>query len=297
MRRWHHLPTLLLVATTVTLLSGGTAWAQGDPDPCALLSTDTVTDVLGAPSAEPLGDGATWCNWAGELTTLSVVVDASGFDALVTSYPGGEDEDVGDARGYQFGSAGDGFSQASVIAPLGERALMLTVASTDPDVDASGTALALATAALGGDGAGPAQAGSGSAEPAATPAFVLWCDGFTEEEVSNAIGRQVTASPNTTIADSCAWISGTDGPQVGIELNRLDAATIADLAASFGGTPVEELVPEPADAAWWAADYDVLHVLAGDVAFHVFIGSGGEMDDTTARAMAMAVAAAFLAEP
>jgi hypothetical protein len=295
MRRWHHLPSTLIVAAAATLALGGIAWAQ-EPDPCALVPAETVAAALGPLTAEPLGDGATWCNWAGELTSLSVVVDPSGMDSLVASWPGGEDVDLGGTRGYHLGSAGDGFSQATVIAPLRDSAVMLTVASSDPEVDASTAALALTEAALSGGTSADPAAGS-STEPSPVSTFALWCDGFTEEEVSDAIGMPVTATPNQSIAFSCGWISGPDGTQVAIELNQLDAATIADLAASFGGAEVEELMPEPADGAWWAADYDVLHVLAHDVAFHVFIGSDGSLDDAGARAMAIAVAEAFLAEP
>jgi hypothetical protein len=295
MRHWHHLPSALIVAMVATLAASGPVGAQTDQDPCALLPTDTVAAALGPMAAEPMGDGATWCNWTGELTSLSVVIDPAGMDGLVTSWPGGEEVDLAGTRAYHLGSASDGFSQAMVITSLGGPAVMLTVASSDPDVDASTAAMALTEAALGA-GSGTAPADGGSAEPTPASTFVLWCDGFTAEEVSDAVGVPVTATPNQSIAYSCGWISGPEGTQVAIELNQLDAATIADLAAGFAGVEVEELVPEPADGAWWAADYNVLHVLADDVAFHVFIGSDG-LDDAAARMMAISVAAAFLAEP
>ena len=296
MRPWRHrtmLATVTSLATVALLAIAAGVSAQDDVDPCALLPADVVAAGLGT-VGDPLGDGATYCNWSGEQSTLSLVIDAGGFDGLVASYPGGEDVDVGDVRAYRFGSADPGFSLSTVIAPMGERAIMLTVASSDPDVDAGAVALELAETALAGGGAAtPASTSDASRAPEPPTGVDDWCQPITAAEVSAAIGVEVTMVPNETVAGSCGWIGGPSGQEIAIELNRLDASTIESIAASFGGAPVEGL----ADGAWWSADWGVLHVLAGDVAFHVAVASGPEIDAAAKQAMAVSVAEAFLAEP
>ena len=292
-----HLVTSLITSIALLAPPAAIATAAAD-DPCTMLPPDLLTSVLGSDGA-PFGDGATWCTWQGALTAVSTLLDPSGLDALRATYPGGEDVEVGGGPAYLVSSSSPEFSLDTVLVPLGERTLSLTVSSSDPAVDVDAVTLQLAEAALSGVGSTSSAAGAAAspgpsvAVPAAvaSPAAGGWCDGLTAEAVSAAVGVGVTALPNATIEGSCGWIGGPVGEEIAIEVNRLDASSIEDLAAGFGGMPVDGLP----FTAWWASDFDVLHVLAEDLAFHVALASGGLLDDADAQARAIAVAEAFVA--
>jgi hypothetical protein len=214
-------------------------------------------------------------------------LDPNDFDALRDAYPGGEDVDVRGAPGYRFGSAADGFGTFTLLVPMGRATLMLTVSSSDPALATDALSLQLAEAALAGGASG--SSGSGQATPgsaAATPE-TSFCAHLTSEDVSAAIGIEVQLLPNQTIPWSCGWVGG----DVAVEINQLDAATIEGLAADFGGVAVEGLPFQ----AWWASEHDLLHVLSGDVAFHVFMASDDMLDEADARTRAIALAEVFLA--
>jgi hypothetical protein len=229
---------------------------------------------------------------------VSALLAADSLDALRASFPGGEDVEVGGAPAYRFGSASPELGTETLILPLGPQTLTLTVSTTDPDVEVEAAAHLLAEAALAGGATGSSPASStspgslsASPGPAASLAVGAWCEGLTAEAVSAAVGVEVTALPNQTIEGSCGWIGGPIGEEIAVEINRLDASTLEDLAASFGGTPVDGLP----FAAWWAPEFEVLHALAGDTAFHVYIASGGLLDEADAKARAIALAQAFVA--
>jgi hypothetical protein len=222
---------------------------------------------------------------------VSALLAPDSLDALRASYPGGGDVEVGGVTAYRFGSSSPDFSVESLILPVGEQTMTLTVSSSDPDLAVDAAARQLAEAAVSGAGTSTSSTGAGASPvPVASVASEAWCQGLTAVAVSAAVGVEVTALRNQTVEGSCGWIGGPSGEEIAIEINRLDASTIEGLATDFGGTPVEGL----SFTAWWASEYDILHALAGDTAFHVYIASGSLLDDADAKARAVAVAQAFV---
>jgi hypothetical protein len=254
--------------------AGGAPVEGTHADPCALFSTDALSELMGT-TVSVIPDVES-CRWDSADGTSSVVVSFAegGLTTLQTMYPDGEDITVAGQPAYQIDQSFPGLAAWQVDVDLGPDTMSLLVTSTDETMDVSTIARELTeTAFEGGLQVLPEPEG-----------VVAACQLATPEEIAAAAGIDATL----TVLDyetACTYEGGEGKKHVMIYVAMQDAATFETAIEALGGTEIEG----PGERSWWMADYGTLASVQGDLALQVTVTPDKQTGEAKLQQMASGI--------